>query len=325
MGKETEQNIGKPHAKLVEVGGGFCVLQTYNSLGQVVYTSEKFIPEFEKDKPMELINPQIFWQEVTKSWEGGVNVVLHGNPHINPQTKALVALCPLYASGGLAESKLLLNPSSIAESRVGNKWKAITQVTAAINDQLQKAGGNLELFVVFANKGVLLGKEPTAAEEQALVAHDMLYKDVVSNFCKDKGITLKYYNYGELGVHFPTFVDLRKPVHFTKEMPGNITKSGSDGVWCLNNLLEQYNIPTVVPDNKDSRHVMTSLFKMQGISYSGIFNLAIGYLAFDHMIPGLLDNDQEGIYLTAERFAPLLGIPALTPDLKKLRRVCINA
>ena len=213
--------------------------------------------------------------------------------------------------------------ATIEQSRVANKWNALLKVTNMMQDFLAPFGG-IELTAVFANKGVLSGREVTGRDEKALLRHRELYKQTVQRFMVEKGIEGQFFSYDELGVSFPTFVNPLDDMPIPKE-PLEIRKGDQAKrmIWCLNEYLIQNGVSTQIVGNRSNRKVIEKLLEMKGMRFNGVFWLVAGYLVFDHMIPKLIGDD--GIYLSTERFEPLFCIARFTPSLKELTIVEIKA
>lgn len=244
---------------------------------------------------------------------------------IEDPVKVLFTLCPLYAQGSLEQSALLTNPTSIAGSRVAGKWDALKLITYAIKDELEVRGQELDVTIVFANRGVLLGHDPKPADSESLLLQEEIYRIEMGRFFDKFGIPHVYETYDTLEVSLPTFVNTQTPIPpLSYEGPIPTQIAGSiEGmlIATINDRNEQNEIPTHLVNNKRNRHKITSLMSAFGPPTS--YQLVSGYLAFDYMIPRLIGPD--GIYLSTERFAPLFRIASLTPDVKEMTRVEIPA
>lgn len=233
----------------------------------------------------------------------------------NSTLKVLFTLCPLYQQGPLDQSKIMLPPASISQSRVSRKWDALQAVIGAIHSYLSSVGGKMEVSAVFANKGVLLGYASTKEDEEALIYHGTLYKEAVDSYFSQKGIDYSYLTYEDLDVNFPTFVNPSATIPSSE--PSLNTQ--------INEYLRDREISTTqVTSNKSGRRLIEKLHNLGGrMSTEAVFWLVTGYLAFDHMIPQIAGNN--GLYLATERFEPLFSISNFTPALKEMPRINIKA
>lgn len=152
---------------------------------------------------------------------------------------------------------------------------------------------------------------------QALVDHNELYQQAISQQLGSMGINHNYHNYDDFGVQFPEFVNPRSPV------PG-ADKHNLQLIKMINGYLSQLNSghPGVI-NNKDNRHCIKGIGEMNGMNPQAIFWLLAGYLAFDSKIASHVG--EKGIYMVAECFEPLFRITKLTPSLKTLPKIKIKA
>lgn len=260
-----------------------------------------------------------FWKNLQNAWPTGLRVINPTN-RIDQTTRALFTFCPLYTAGkSLAETTLMTGNISIENSRVANKWKALQTVLIMMSENLQAYGRDFDITVVFANKGVLLNGEPSPADIAALSKHEMLYRQTVSEFCTVRNINHCFYNYDELGVVFPPFVNPNSPIVAYEE--GLNTEAEREIIAQINTLLQNLNVPNQIKDNKDSRRVIKDLINSFG--FENTFWIVAGYLPFDFMIPKIIGRN--GVYLSAERFGALHRIAKLTQELKGLTRIEIDA
>ncbi len=259
------------------------------------------------------------WSGVEKSWP---ETVVVNKKEILPGSviDACFVLCPLYAPGSLEESKLISPPAKIDDSRVSNKIKAYLDVSTALNRLVKGSLSSLSLNVVFANKGVLFGGEPTKNDHDLLFYHENLYKDLFIMFGSEKGIAVSFSNYDDWNVNFPRFVNPKSDILELGLVPDDLKKEESKMIWQLNKYL---NLPEPVEDSKKNRHVIERVLGMQGLGHRGALWLIAGYLAFDPNISKI--TKENGIYLVSERLEPLFGIAKLTKSLKDLTRIQIKA
>ena len=205
----------------------------------------------------------------------------------------------------------------IQQSRVANKWQQTISVLGTVKNCLDDLGIGLQAEVIFANKGVLLNRDFNMTDMQILEQHNQLYENAVSQQLESMGIDHNYYDYDDFDVHFPSFVNLKNPVF--DAIGGNLSL-----IEMLNNYFQQFEgeRPPII-NNRDNRHCINGLSEMQGMNKQAIFWLLAGYLAFDHKIAPHIG--EKGIYMVAERFEPLFRITKLTPSLKALPKIKINA
>lgn len=239
----------------------------------------------------------------------------------NENLSALVTFCPLYQPGDLATSQLMAAPAKIGESRVAGKWQALQSVLGAMASYQHKTGKELSVTAVFANRGVLLGTEPTAADVERLAHHGEVYQKAISAFCADSGVACDFTDYEELDVPISQFVnpgeaipDSDSATSFQIGSPGYVLDA-------LNSYAKKLNLPTQLTQNRDTRRKIGDLTKSFGPETA--FWLTAGYLAFDYKIPELVG--EGGVYLGTERFAPIFRIATLTPGLRSMARVEISA
>lgn len=256
-----------------------------------------------------------FWQ-MLKYKCSGLNVI--NEPQIfNPNMKALVVFCPLYAHGSLETSELLGEGASIESSRVGGKWQVIKHLLNTMASGLHDLGGNMELIAILANKGVLLKHQPTQKDEKALDYHNLAYQKAVEDLTKQIGITCQYTNYDELGVNYPRFINPQASI------PGIADDILDTDIIDVHQLVQALNIilfnsiKQPIADNKDTRRALSYLVNSFGLKSA--FWLASSYPPFDQMIPQIIG--QNGVYLSAERFGGLFKITNLTPGVKKMTRL----
>lgn len=259
------------------------------------------------------------WKNVQDVWPTGLRVI---NPRqkFDPTTHALFTFCPLYtADKSLAETTLMTSNASIENSRVANKWKALQVVLNVMAENLHASSRDLDITVIFANKGVLLNGEPSLVDEDALSEHEMLYKQAVSEFCTVQNVGYSFYNYDQLGVNFPRFVNPNSSIVDYEEDTKMETER--EIIFQINKLLQNLSVTNQIKDNKDSRRVLKDLINSFG--FANTFWIVAGYLPFDFMIPNIVGPD--GIYLSVERFGALHRIAKLTQELKGLTRIEIDA
>lgn len=267
----------------------------------------------------ESFSPSGLQQAISRAWPESAMSNLE--QLTSPDLNAVITLCPLYGQGTLDESRVQrVGETSLAASRVANKWHAVQQVVAGVRTYVKGVGGSVNLTAVFANRGILLKGEPTEDDYAAIEDHDIVYKEVLEEFCAAQGMALTYHTYDDLGVTFPRFVnpETQPPVEGTMAAASN-----SRTIAQLNALAERFGVPTQVIDNKKNRKIIDKVSHMDGISSNGVFWLVAGYLAFDHMLPELVG--ENGFYLATERFEPLFGITNMTPGLTTLPKVKLKA
>lgn len=238
--------------------------------------------------------------------------------------KIFFALCPLYEKGPLEDSGLIKPPGTIGDSRVSGKWNEICRVLEAINLFQTKKGQRIELTAVFANRGVLLNHEPSQEDEGLLDFHQALYSEELASLCNESGLSYQLLNYDDFGVNLPKFIKPNSQIPSAGIDPSGEVDLASSGVFIglLNSYLEEKGIPNRITNpNKKTRKIIKDLSSVWGVEMS--FWLIAGYMAFDHNIPRLID--ENGIYLSTERFDPLFRIANLTDGLSGLPRVEIKA
>lgn len=273
-------------------------------------TTEFSIPEINSDK---------IWSDVERSWP---ETVVVNKKEILPGSvvEACMVLCPLYSQGSLKESKLIMPPLQIVDSRVAGKIKAYLETTSVLNKTVQGESSHLKLNVVFSNMGVILGSDPSQADIDLLSYHENLYKELFNKFSSKTGIPTILTNYDDWGVVFPRFVNLKSKVPDVGEVPEDLKKEESKMIWQLNSYI---NPAVPIEDTKKNRHVIERVLGTQGMDYDAVFWLIAGYLAFDPNISRI--TKENGIYLVSERLEPLFGIARLTKALKDLTRIQIKA
>lgn len=265
------------------------------------------------------------WQEMAASWkdpetaQSKVSFENTGMAHLN--LSALITFCPFYEPGDLATSQLSPAPAEIGESRVANKWKALQSVLGAAAKYQHETGNEFCLTAVFANKGVLLGAEPTDEDSIRLAHHGEVYQQAIGDFCTNLDIPLTFTDYTECSVSFPDFVNPSDEIpvegletDFDMNTPGFVVDA-------LNTFSANCDLPTKLTQNRGTRRKIEYLTEAFGPETT--FWLTAGYLAFDYKIPEMVGKG--GVYLATERFAPIFRISNLTPSLKQLARVNISA
>lgn len=256
--------------------------------------------------------------------EGFWSVVYGSYPDVRVSNKkdisggpvsATVIYCPLYAPGSLEESALIQSPQRIQHSRVAGKLAGYEKVLAAMANYAKATGVQFHLNAVFANRGVLVG-HPELADDVALCYHRELYEEFTVGFCSTYGGSYNFYDYDDLEVNFPQYVDLKKPpVTVCQE---DICDSGR----LIDALNEALSLPDLMQNNRDNRMIVKSILGINGLGFSGAYWLTAGYLAADFKIADIVGS---GIYLVAERIPELFGVSKLTPGMKKATRVQIKA
>lgn len=226
-----------------------------------------------------------------------------------------MALCPLYAQGTIRDSELLTNPKSIEESRVGGKWTIYSEIVTRMHESLSALDKKLELIVVFADTGILLGHEPTSKDTEAAETHKQLYMKEVSELLEPKGIVYSYTTHSELGVVVPKFFNTRGKIPFQ----GSISQE--DMVNEVNSYLDGIGSKGKIKQTNDNRRVVFNFMNMNSLGHDMAFWLIVGYMGFDYKIPELVGSD--GVYLQAERFNQLLQLAKLTEELKSMARINI--
>lgn len=269
--------------------------------------------EYEQKNVSEQFSPTGLERAIKNVWQE--STMVNFSKLQNSTLKVLLTFCPLYQQGSLEQSRIMLPPASISQSRVGRKWDALQVVIGAMHSYLSSVGGKMEVSAVFANKGVLLGHAPTKKDEEALIHHSVLYKEAVDSYFNQKGIDYSYLTYEDLDANFPTFVN----------PSAAIPSSGPNLIAQINEYLQDQGISTTqVTSNKSGRRLIEKLHNLGGrMSAEAVFWLIMGYLAFDHMIPQIVGKN--GLYLATERFEPLFGISNFTPALKEMPRINIKA
>lgn len=234
---------------------------------------------------------------------------------VSDKVKVLMALCPLYAQGTLRDSRLLQNPKSIEESRVGGKWTVYSEIISRMSESLLALGVDLELKIVFADTGILLGHEPTKDDTNAVNSHNYLYMEEVSKLLNPKGIPYTYTSHSELGVTVPRFFNTQEktPIRGTITQEGMIEK--------VNSYLKSIGSEGKIKQTNDSRRVVFNFMNMNSLGLDMAFWLMAGYVGFDYKIPQIAGND--GIYMQSERFGQLLQLAKLTEELKSMARINI--
>jgi len=239
---------------------------------------------------------------------------------INPLSGAVV-FCPLYGQGPLENSRLINSPLKFSDSRVYQKNLAYSRVISGVSQYIASLGGEVVLKAVFADRGVLLGKNPDNEDLDALNYHKRLYGDFIVDLCVKNGIrSHNLQSYEDLSVEFPKFVDPRLQIPQDDEAGLMVEKTSSKIIGMLNKHL---GLPFEILDNKRSRKVIERVMGMNGIDFNAAFWLIGGYLAFDYKIASMIGKN--GLYLASERFDPLFYISKLTPSLDGLTRVQIKA
>lgn len=258
-------------------------------------------------------HPHLLFEAASKAWPKSVVVAGEVAPEVNP--KVCVVLCPLYTPGPLEESNLLASPFGISDSRVVNKIHAYSNVLEALQSSIGEWGGKLDLKIAFANKGVLGNHNESEVEQ--LVYHEEVYRKWFANLNQKLNIDINFFNYNDLGINFPTFIDMDR-------LPENLSIPTKDGE---KYMLESFNqllvLASVVPTNKDARKVVKNIVGGEGFNFVSAFWVIAGYLAFDWKIHQLIGDG--GIYIMAERFDPLFWIYKLTPSLKRVNKILLKA
>lgn len=254
------------------------------------------------------------------AWPEGAKMI-NGDKLRGGEITTLVVLCPLYGQGSLEESVLIVAPSGVGDSRVVNKLRGYMKVLAGMNEYVQATGGKINLKVVVANKGVLMGQAPTETDVAALEYHRELYEVVWGEFAREQGMGLVVADYDDLGVEFPRFVEMGAGLPEGVEEPTGSAKEQA-GV-----MIEQFNalleLPEEIVNNKKNRNRVARILEMEGLGYAGAWWMVAGYLVFDHRIAELVGDN--GVYLMAERFEPLLSVARMTPSVDGLCRLEIKA
>ena len=255
------------------------------------------------------------WEDVVSSVPG---TEVRNGKELQGRVKVLVTLCPLYGYGSLQEADLIKHPQTIDQSRVLGKWTGTRAVLEVMSRHLKARKGNLDLKIIFANRGVLLNSDPKKEDEEALEYHERIYRSEVHAFCINQGINYEFLNYDNCGVLLPRFINPRTSIPEMEVNNNEHTSSGSPMVDLLNKYLEMSAIPNRIVDiNKKTRKIVSDIVKTFGSETA--FWLIIGYLAFDYNIPKMIGGD--GVYLSAERFGALQRISNLTRELKSITRV----
>lgn len=270
---------------------------------------------------MNIENPSLSWNQpnlwtcVEKAFPG-VCVANKDTPLSPVDLKALVVLCPLYEHGSLATSGLVQPPYGIKDSRVAKKVEGYVTVLRSLNSSVQQAGGSMQLEVVFANKGVLLGRDPNLHDYDLLEYHQSQYKSYFADLCAKENITPTFNDYSSLGVDFPVYVNPEA------ELPTGLPEvSGTAAEQMLIKLNSFLKLLEPVVNNSKSRKKTKDI--IDAITFTSAFWLIAGYLAFDYKIKQLLGKN--GIYLSAERMVSLWGTAYLTPGLNDIPRIQIPA
>lgn len=224
----------------------------------------------------------------------------------------------MYAQGPLENSSLISYPQTILDSRVRIKWDVTADAIRALDLFFRsRYGKGIDLTIVFANKAVLLGHEPSDSDEESLAYHDELYRHMVSQFSDEAELPVTYTTFDELGVMVPTFTPTGLPVPTNRRLVDT-----NEFINALNDYVAHHNLPqeaSVIP-NKDSRGVVRDLLK--GDDPLTIFWLTLGYEAFDFMIPKIVGPN--GLYLSVERSDKLFRIAKLTETVRKMPRLEIK-
>lgn len=254
-------------------------------------------------------NQSAFWKGVENAWPGVL--VVNKEKMISPQElNTVVILCPLYAKGDLRTAGLIKFPAGIEDSRIANKLGGYFTVLNAMSGYVNYCGGQMNLNVVFANKGILSDGTLVTEDELAIKYHGELYRSVWEQYCQERKIRMTFSDYEEMGIKYPKFSDP------SKELPA------SNDLYCMINLLnDMLKLKDPVVNNRKNRKKVEDVIDVVG--FVGAYWLISGYLAFDYKISQLAGNN--GIYLMAERMVSLFGISALTESLKGVPRVQIPA
>lgn len=245
------------------------------------------------DLELNTFSPRKFWRVVESSWPG--TKVINQTDKFASEVRPVLTLCPLYTSKGqdLGDSALLPNPTDITESRVGGKWRASLGVLKRMRDYLVSVGGNLEVVLVFADKGVIV-RNPTPEDEEALRQHEELYQERAKNDLGGLGIVYIFQSYSRLEIPYPTFIPFEE---------GGPTELGvlereERVVEMVKRQLGRRNLSY----SHQSRRVIHELVKRYGEILA--VGLIASYLAFDQFIP-MLGN----MLISTERLDILFHLP----------------
>ena len=97
----------------------------------------------------------------TRFWQSVPGTEVKNCTELEKNVQALFTFCPLYEQGSLADAGLVQYPQTLENSRVMGKWNGIQKVLEVMSNYIHEKNGSLEITVVFANRGVLLGRAPT--------------------------------------------------------------------------------------------------------------------------------------------------------------------
>ena len=246
-------------------------------------------------------------------------LVLHERELKGPKVNVCLVYCPLYAPGELSDSKIILPPGGIEDSRVAGKFKAYLPAISSMHKYLKCFGGEVNLTSVFANKGVILSEEPDGTHNEALIYHKHLYREATLKLSDTLNMPVTFYDYDDLGVDFPKFYNPKEALLPEDIRINHDLREESQMIEVLNQYL---GFPEPITDNKTNRKVVKNILQMKDTSFEAAFWLIAGYLAFDPKISKIIGVD--GVYMVSERADSLFWISKLTPKLDTLTRVQIK-
>ncbi len=269
------------------------------------------------------------WDTVMEAWPG--TEVRNKELAAQSPIHVLVTLCPLYAKGDLGASELMsTDTASIAESRVGGKWDALKSVLGAAAVYAEAHEITLAVTAVFANRGVLLAgysdsdnRDMNDKNLAKLKRHEVLYRQALTTFLAEHGISGTFLSYDDLDVKLPSFVNP------SAHIPGadidavdSITDKTVEVIRTLNVACAEAGVPTQLDiASKPTKKIIRQLVSAFGAETA--YWLTLGYLAFDYRMPELVGENGVAVY--AERFPTLFAIGDLTPEVSSMSRVEVLA
>ncbi len=240
---------------------------------------------------------------------------------------AFVVLCPLYETGSLEGSRLIYDLSSIERSRVKNKLPAYKAVLGSLADYFNSIGIDLKVKFAFADKGILLSHDPGEKEHAALYAHSSFYRTEVERFANSKKVGYEYLTFSDLDLKFPRFSDTRLGIPEDIAIKLEINRASSldehTAIACINEYLKSIQAHTVIESGKLEIGTVRQLTSIKDFPHEMLFGFIANYIALQEKIPDHVGED--GIFIQAERFNPLLKVPNLVEGLKALTRIDILA
>ncbi len=224
----------------------------------------------------------------------------------------LVVLCPLY-SGNLNGTELVAAGEIDERTRVYGKFIAYVSTINAIAEHMKSNGVGISLTTVFADRGVLLSKEPSQKDVQLLMMHSDVYKRGIESACNiDEH---RHILMSEIDQGIERFVDTRKQTE-EPESPSHL-------ISIINRHLDEAGAGKRLPDNSYVRELAKDIMRIGNADRGIVMEIVKNYATFYQRIPDIVGHD--GIFIQAERLPQLLRVASRIDTLKNLMRIDIIA